>query len=198
MTAFCLLAALGTVWAAAGLARQDQAATIPPLGADLRQAFDLVDTAGHAVTAASYGGRWMLLYFGYAFSPDTGPSTLQSIATALDDLGPDADKIVPLFVTIDPARDTRAALAQYVRMFDERLVGLTGSLPEVEKAEKAFGTWPVRMIARHNDSYSFEPTSSIYLLNPDGKLSQVFPAGTSAEVLELSMASRLARGTKKG
>jgi protein SCO1/2 len=79
------------------------------------------------VTDASFRGRWMLVYFGYTFCPDVCPTDLQTISAAMDRLGPLAQRLVPVFITVDPERDTPAALAEYTKLFDERLVGLSGS-----------------------------------------------------------------------
>ena len=92
-----------------------------PGGVSVGGPFALTDQHGAAVTDASYRGRWMLVYFGYTFCPDVCPTELQTIAGALDKLGPQASQVAPLFVTVDPERDTAAALADYVKLSNEDL-----------------------------------------------------------------------------
>jgi cytochrome oxidase Cu insertion factor (SCO1/SenC/PrrC family) len=89
--------------------------------------FTLVATDGTAVTDASYRGKWMLIYFGYTFCPDACPAALANVSAALKMLGNEADKVQPLFITVDPKRDTRQVLGEYLKSFDPRIIGLTGS-----------------------------------------------------------------------
>src|ERR1700730_5312855 len=89
--------------------------------------FTLVGTDGSTITDQTYRGEWMLIYFGYTFCPDACPTALANMSGALAALGRSADHIQPLFITVDPARDTREALADYLQSFDPRIVGLTGS-----------------------------------------------------------------------
>jgi protein SCO1/2 len=100
--------------------------------------FRLTDDKGRAVTDADYRGRWMLVFFGYTNCPDECPLTLQKMAAAMAKLGPLADRLTPLFITVDPARDTPARLASYLETFDLRIVGLTGSDAQIAAAAKAY------------------------------------------------------------
>jgi len=109
-----------------------------PAGVSIGGPFHLVDDKGHTVTDADYRGRWMLVFFGYTNCPDECPLTLQKMAAALGKLGPLADKVAPLFVTVDPARDTPARLASYLENFDARIVGLTGTDEQIASAAKAY------------------------------------------------------------
>src|SRR5690349_7329011 len=99
--------------------------------------FTLVDHTGKQVTDRDFRGRIMLVFFGFTFCPDVCPSGLQVIAAALDKLGPQAQKITPILITIDPERDTPAQLAAYVKSFHPRLVGLTGTPEEIAAVVKA-------------------------------------------------------------
>jgi protein SCO1/2 len=100
--------------------------------------FALVDSEGRAVTDADFRGRFMLVYFGFTYCPDVCPTSLTYIAQALDRLGPDADKVVPVFITVDPERDTPEQLKEYVRHFHPKLVGLTGTPEQIAAAAKAY------------------------------------------------------------
>jgi cytochrome oxidase Cu insertion factor (SCO1/SenC/PrrC family) len=177
-----LAIAWGVVWLAqrapdgnaARVVRWVQAQMTPPgpnanPGTNLGGPFSLTDMHGRAVTDSTYRGRWMLVYFGYAFCPDVCPTELQSISTALDELGPDAAKIVPLFITIDPARDTPAALAQYVRLFDDRLIGLTGTPEQVAAAAHAYRVYYAKVPMPDTQAYLMDHSSFVYLMGPDGK-----------------------------
>ncbi|MEJ1976697.1 MAG: SCO family protein [Acetobacteraceae bacterium] len=156
------------VHALSAWATPPDAATANP-GTDVGGPFSLTDMHGRAVTDATYRGRWLLIYFGYAYCPDVCPTELQSISTALDQLGPDAAKVTPLFITIDPARDTPSALAQYVRLFDDRLVGLTGTADQVAAAARAFHVYYAKIPMPNTAAYLMDHSSFVYLMGPDGK-----------------------------
>lgn len=149
--------------------------------------FELVDTNGHRVTQASFPGRWQLIYFGYTTCPDICPTTLQAIAGALRLLGAQADRIVPLFITIDPARDQPAMLARYTALFDRRIIGLTGSAVQLHDAERSFRVYAARVDQPGSGSYLMDHTSFIYLMDPDGKLQDLF----GHDVTATSLAARL-------
>jgi protein SCO1/2 len=106
--------------------------------------FALVDHRGQPVTDEDFRGGWILVYFGYTYCPDICPTGLFNMAQALDDLGPAADDIRPIFVTIDPERDTVEALAQYVNHFHPRLVGLTGTPEQIAETARAYRVYYAR------------------------------------------------------
>ena len=164
-----------------------QAASAAPV-ADVGGPFSLTDTDGHAVTEATYRGRWMLVYFGYAYCPDVCPTELQTISTVLDQLGPKAARIAPLFITLDPERDTQQALAQYVKLFDPRLIGLTGTVDQTAKAAKAYRVYANRVTSKGLGGYLIDHSSFVYLMDPDGKLRTVF----SPEVNVMDMVGAIA------
>jgi protein SCO1 len=145
--------------------------------------FSLVDTKGQAVTDQTYRGRWMLVYFGYSFCPDVCPTELQNISNALDQLGPEADKIVPIFITIDPERDTPAALAQYVKLFDDRLVGLTGSASQIADVARDYRVYYAKVTPKGASSYLMDHSSFLYLMGPDGKFRALLRNGLGPDEL---------------
>lgn len=106
--------------------------------AEVTGRFHLIDHDGRPVTETSYDGRVRVVTFGYTFCPDICPTTLSTVASALDILGPKAEQVVPLFVTVDPGRDTADHLKDYVSAFGPRFVGLTGSAAQVDDATRAF------------------------------------------------------------
>lgn len=140
-----------------------------PAGLALGGPFKLVDQSGKTVTQADFRGRWMLVYFGYTSCPDVCPTELQTIAGALDKLGPDAAKVAPLFITIDPARDTPAILADYVKLFDKRLIGLTGTAKEIDNVAREYRVYHAKVTPRPDGSYLLDHSSFAYLMGPDGR-----------------------------
>uniref|UniRef100_UPI0030EB57F7 SCO family protein n=1 Tax=Sulfitobacter litoralis TaxID=335975 RepID=UPI0030EB57F7 len=106
--------------------------------ANIRSEFSLVDHHGQAVTQEDFAGRWQLVFFGFTHCPDICPTSLAYMDNVLELLGPDADQVAPLFVTVDPERDTPAVLKDYVANFHPQLIGLTGSQDQIAKATDAF------------------------------------------------------------
>ncbi len=145
--------------------------------------FTLVDPAGRTVTPADFKGRWMLVYFGYTTCPDVCPTTLQSIAGALAKLGPAASNVVPLFITIDPARDRPDVIGRYTALFDKRIIGLTGSQAQVTQAETAYRVYAARVDQAGTGSYLMDHTSFVYLIDPQGHLAALFDHDVTASAL---------------
>lgn len=132
----------------------------------------------------------MLVYFGFTFCPDVCPSGLQVIAAALQKLGPKADRIVPLFITVDAERDTPEQMAEYVKSFDPRLIGLTGSQAEVDAAAKAYRVYHKKVKDEKSTAgYTIDHTALMYLMGPDGAYVTHFSHTTSVDTL----AERLAK-----
>jgi protein SCO1/2 len=130
--------------------------------------FELATPDGRTVTDASFRGKWLLVYFGYTFCPDVCPTTLMSMAQALQKLGPVADKVQPVFITVDPERDTPQHIGDYVKDFDPRFVGLAGSREQVAAAARAFHVYySVRQLG--NNEYVIDHSSFIYVIDPNGK-----------------------------
>jgi len=152
--------------------------------------FALTDHTGKRVTDTDYRGTFMLVMFGFTFCPDVCPSELQLISAALDKLGPKGDRIVPLFISIDPERDTPDQLAQYVKSFHPRLIGLTGTPEEVAAAAKAYRVYFKKVTdAKSTAGYTMDHLALIYLMGPDGAYRTHFTPGISVEAL----AERLAK-----
>jgi protein SCO1/2 len=127
--------------------------------------FSLIDHRGQRRTERDFVGRPMLLFFGFTHCPDVCPTTLSAVSRWLEALGPDADRLAALFVTVDPARDTPAVLSDYLQAFDARIVGLTGSPEEVAYMLQAF-----RAFARQTGTGAFEHTAAVYLFDGEGVL----------------------------
>ena len=155
-------------------------------------AFSLVDQTGAPVTDATWRGRWMLVYFGYTSCPDVCPTELQTIAAALDAVGTPAAQVVPIFITVDPERDTPARLAEYVKLFDDRLVGLTGTPQQIDTVARAYRVYYARTTPKDSTTYLMDHSSFLYLMGPDGTLRALFRPGTSVHDLAEAIRSRLA------
>ncbi len=134
--------------------------------------FSLIDHDGRRVTAASFGDRFLLLSFGYTNCPDICPMTLDTLAQVLEQLGPLSDRLQPLFVTLDPERDSPTVLADYVPHFDPRIVGLGGSVAEVRATARGFGVRYAK--AGTGPDYGIDHSAAFYLAAPDGRVLHYF------------------------
>jgi len=132
--------------------------------------FQMTNDLGQPVTAASYRGKVVLLYFGYTHCPDVCPLTLVHLHTVLQKLGKDADDVRLLFVTVDPTRDTVPALHQYVTAFDPRVVGLTGTQDAIAQLAKRYRAFykPEPAKASSSDDYEVTHSSAIYVFDREG------------------------------
>jgi cytochrome oxidase Cu insertion factor (SCO1/SenC/PrrC family) len=155
--------------------------------------FELTDHTGHVRTNNDFRGKLMLVYFGFTYCPDVCPTDLQAIGLALDKLGKDGESVQPLFITVDPARDTAEHLAQYVPMFHPRLIGLTGSAEAIRKAADAYKVYYAKVsLGKAADDYTVDHTAFIYLMDRDGNYLGFFPPGTSADRMVEIIRPRLA------
>ena len=155
--------------------------------------FALTDHAGKPRTDRDFRGMLMLVYFGFTYCPDVCPTDLMAIGQALERLGPDADAVQPVFITLDPERDTAEHLAEYVPLFHPRLLGLTGSLDAIGTAADAYKVYFAKVTTGKNaDDYTVDHTAYIYLMDRDGKYLGFFPPGTSAERMVEIIRPRLA------
>jgi len=150
--------------------------------------FTLVDQTGASRTERDFRGRLMLIYFGYTFCPDVCPTALQVMSVALDQLGEKATQVQPIFITVDPARDTPAHLKSYVANFP-RLIGLTGSAEQVRAAAKAYRVYYQK--AGEGKDYLMDHSSIIFLMDRDGRYLTHFSHTTQSEAMAAAIAKRL-------
>ncbi len=145
--------------------------------------FALTDSQGRSVTDADFHGRFMLVYFGYTHCPDACPTMLSDIAAALDKL-PEADRAraVPVFITVDPARDTPSLMGEYTHAFGPEFVGLTGSAAQIAKAEEAYHVYAARHALKGGD-YAMDHSSILYVMGPDGVYRGVIQDDTKPSVM---------------
>jgi protein SCO1/2 len=186
---------LGPVAAALGLPHPAMEDAASASGVSVGGPFQLTDMNGQAVSEASYRGRWMLIFFGYSFCPDVCPTELQTIATALDRLGPLAAKVQPLFITIDPARDTPVALKTYVALFGNRIVGLSGSPEQIAAVARAYRVYYAKVTPSGGGPYLMDHSAFIYLMNEKGRFVTLFGPDTSAQKLAEGLKARLSAGS---
>lgn len=158
--------ALGAVRLLTPAAEQPQAQADVPIGGP----FTLTDQNGREVKDEEFRSRLMLVYFGYTFCPDMCPLGLTTIAAALDALPPEIkDQVVPVFITVDPARDTVRVMRDYVGQFSPRLVGLTGSEAAVSDALRAYRVYARRSNVEGPGGYLVDHSTFTYLMERDGK-----------------------------
>lgn len=154
-----------------------------PLAGRFGGPFSLIDHSGRAVSDGDFRGRFMLVYFGFTRCTDTCPIDLPTIAQALDGLGPLADRVAPLFVTVDPAHDTPAVLAAYVAAFHPALVGLTGSEAQIAAVAKAYKVHRRKLTLPHHGpgEHSVDHGSLTYLMDREGRFLTLLPHKTGAD-----------------
>jgi len=143
--------------------------------------FTLVDHTGKPRTDADFRGKLMLVYFGFSFCPDVCPTDLMAIGQAVDKLGPGGDAVQPLFVTVDPERDTPAHLADYVPFFHSRLLGLTGDAAQIRDAARLYRVFYAKVPIEGAAEYTVDHSGFVYLMDRDGKYLGFFPPGTPSD-----------------
>jgi protein SCO1 len=141
--------------------------------------FRLVDHTGATVTNDTYRGKWLVIFFGFTHCPDVCPTTLSKIASMMDLLGRDAEKVQPLFITVDPERDTVEVLRDYVAAFDRRIVGLTGSAEQIATVAKSYDVISQR--TGDGAASTIGHSTAIYLIDPDGRYSMTLDPNFSAQ-----------------
>jgi cytochrome oxidase Cu insertion factor (SCO1/SenC/PrrC family) len=153
--------------------------------ADIGGPFELVNQDGKAVTEADFKGKLLLIYFGYTYCPDACPTALGVMAAALGKLDVAGERVTPILVSIDPARDTPEALKDYVAAFHPRLVGLTGTEEQVAKAAKEYRAFYQKQPGSTGDGYLMDHSTLIYLMDAEGRFLTYFgPQATPDEVAE--------------
>lgn len=148
--------------------------------------FRLTDQSGQVKTDRDFRGRYQLIYFGYSFCPDVCPTTLAVMGQALDKLGSEGKRVTPIFITIDPERDSPKVLADYMKAFGPEFVGLTGSADQIKQVEKEYRVYAVKKPidpARPERGYGMDHSSVIYLMGPDGRMVSFYDEAISPDDL---------------
>lgn len=206
-----LLAALGGLWGAAFLARAPGeglgsafarivgVGAAPPAasgvalpgGVSIGGNFTLVDGDGRTVTQEDLRGKLSLILFGFTFCPDVCPTELQVIAQAMDMLGPQAAEVRPVFITVDPERDTPAKMKEYVEQFHPSITGLTGTPQQVAAAARAWRVYYTKVTPPGATEYLMDHSAFTYLMGRDGSLRALFRPGTTPEEMVAAVRSNL-------
>ena len=154
--------------------------------------FTLVDQTGKSITDKDFRGKYMLIFFGYTYCPDVCPTELQVMMAALDTLGPRAAEVQPIFITIDPDRDTSEVMQSYVENFGPSLVGLTGTAEQIAQVAKAYRVYYAKSGNTKTQDYLMDHSSIIYLMGPDGHFVKHFTYTTDAAALAEGIAGAMA------
>ena len=158
--------------------------------------FRLIDAgSGRVVTDRDFRGKWLMIYFGYTHCPDACPVTLANMAGAMDELGPLAAQIQPIFISVDPERDTPPVLADYVSAFDKRIIGLSGGPDAIAAAAKAYRVTYIKRST--GDDYTIDHTATVYVLDPDGSYAtSILPSADSSDMTK--QMRKLLSGSREG
>ncbi|HET7889441.1 MAG TPA: SCO family protein [Bradyrhizobium sp.] len=154
--------------------------------------FTLTDQNGQTRSDTDFRGKLMIVYFGYTFCPDVCPTDLMAITQALDALGPAADGVQPIFITIDPARDTKV-LGEYLLSFYKSFIGLTGTPQEIRKVANAYKAFYAKLPPTKDGEYAIDHTGVIYLMGRDGEYLGFMPPQTDSQKLTEILRKQLAK-----
>jgi protein SCO1/2 len=157
----------------------ENASSAPPVGGP----FNLINGDGKLVSNEDFAGQNMLIFFGFTHCPDVCPQTLSTLTRALELIGDDIDKVQPVFVTVDPLRDTPDVVKAYVADFHPKLIGLTGTSRQVSAAMRAYRIYAAKMgdELHIKSDYQVDHTSITYLMGPDGAFKTFFSLGDSPD-----------------
>ena len=150
-------------------------------GADFGGDFALTGHDGKPRTLADFRGKAVVIFFGYTQCPDVCPSTLAELAGVMKQLGPDAERVQVLFVSVDPERDTQELLSHYVPAFDPRFLGLHGDAEATARTAKAFRVFYQKVPGKTPDTYTVDHTAGSYVFDPQGKLRLFVKHGAGPE-----------------
>jgi cytochrome oxidase Cu insertion factor (SCO1/SenC/PrrC family) len=155
--------------------------------------FALIDHTGKPRTNADFRGKLLVVYFGYTYCPDICPGDLLAISQALDRLGAAAREVQPIFITVDPERDTVEHLADYVSAFHKSLIGLTGAPHAIRKVATAYKAYYAKVESADHKDYVVDHTAFIYLVGKDGQYLGFLPPSTTPERLGEVIMQQLSR-----
>lgn len=150
-------------------------------GLDYAKDFALQDHNGEMRTLADFKGKAVVVFFGFTQCPDVCPTTMAEMATVMQQLGPQADKVQVLFITVDPERDTPELLAKYVPAFDSRFLGLVGDKEATDKVVKEFKVFYQKVPGKEPGSYTVDHTAGSYVFDPQGRIRLFIRHGQGAE-----------------
>ncbi len=161
-------------------------------GSSVGGAFELTDHNGQTVTDQSWPGQHTLVFFGFTHCPDICPAALDKMTAALNALGPDSDRLQPLFITIDPARDDVATMKTYLENYHPAILGLTGTEVQIKQVEKGYKVYAAKVDGGDPENYTMAHSSYVFLMSPEGELLEVFRDADPADTLAAKIKARLA------
>jgi len=159
----------------------------PQIGGD----FTLVDHTGEVVTNEDYAGQYKLVFFGFTYCPAICPTELNKVTQILEKLGEDGEQITPLFITVDPERDTVEQMAQYVEQFHPRLVGLTGNQEQIDAVTSAYKVFATKVENEMMEEYMMDHSSFLYFMGPDDSLLTMYPSTDTADYIAKEIKTQL-------
>jgi protein SCO1/2 len=205
-----LIVALGAMWGAAFVARRpgegvgasfarllgnapppSAGGVALPAGVGIGGPFTLVDGNGRRVTEADLRGKLALIFFGFTHCPDVCPTELQAVGQAMDLLGPQAEGVRPVFITVDPERDTPERMKDYVALFHPSITGLTGTPEQVAAAARAWRVYYNKVTPPGASEYLMDHSSFTYLMGRDGSLRSLFRPGVTPEEMATTIRANL-------
>jgi protein SCO1 len=157
-------------------------------GGEIGGSFALINQDNKLVTEKDFNGKSLLITFGFTYCPDVCPTKLQEMTMALDQLGKGAERVQPLFITIDPQRDTPKQLRSYVSLYHQGLQGLTGTPTQIAEVAKKFRIFYKRGEDVGDGDYMMDHTTAIFFTAPDGKVVEVF--GDETDVAQMADSMR--------
>lgn len=154
--------------------------------------FALIDPTGATRKSEEFRGRYMLVFFGYSHCPDVCPATLQTVSDALDRMSRGANRIQPIFIAVDPARDTPARLARFSQAFDTRILMLTGALEDIRKVAKSYKAYFTYGPKDGDGNYAVRHTATLFLMGPDRRYRDHFNSNITPSKLARALARYVA------
>jgi protein SCO1/2 len=163
-----------------------------PTASQPRRDFALTDVNGQNVSLATFQGKWVLMFFGFTNCPDACPTAMMNVGATLREMGSAADRIQPVFVTIDPERDTPALLKDYLLNFDERIVGLSGTAEQTAAVARAYSVY-YKKVQTNDGSYAMEHTTALYLISPKGEYVRPYKPDEDPELFAKELLKMIAK-----
>jgi protein SCO1/2 len=159
--------------------------------------FTLVSTNGESVTDQTFRGKWLLIFFGYTSCPDLCPMALANVSVALEKFGPDTSRLQPLFITVDPQRDTHEVMANYLKSFDARIIGLTGTQAQIDQVTKEYRVYvALDKSQKSGDDYSVSHSGYLYLMDPEGTFVNVIEGKEDGEAIATWLRKQMTSSTR--
>lgn len=188
----CVLLGVGLVgWMGLGAMPENARKQVGSGTALIGGKFTLLNAKSQTVTEKDFAGKYMLVYFGFTHCPDICPTGLLLINNAIDQLGKQGEKVVPIFISLDPERDTPKAMGSYTPHFGERIVGLTGSPEQIRQVAEAYKVYYRKAETGKNGEYLIDHSGYMYLMGPDGRYLAHFPHHISESALKDGLAKFL-------